>query len=265
MGLIFDIHTADLYRAWVMSPTGQAMDRFVEKYLPILLAPRQGERILEIGCGTGGHLLMMSKFRLDLAGVDASPYMVDMAKKRLGSKCSIQTGKAEDLPFEDNEFDLAVFINTLEFLDDPIQALKEAGRVARRKIFITSINSLSPANVCARISSPFKKGIMQSIRPYNLWELKSYIQEASGNVPIDWRSSHIQSPFSSAINPIRKKSFQNPFGPFLGLSATITYRIMTDNLFLKKEITGKEGVIIKEVTSSGPYKRGNLEREIHKH
>ncbi|MBW1912155.1 MAG: methyltransferase domain-containing protein, partial [Deltaproteobacteria bacterium] len=92
MSLIFDIRSARLYETWYQSPWGKAMDGFVEKLTPSLLNPQPGERILDIGCGSGNHLLIFNKLGLDISGVDASPYMVSMARERLGDRCSLKTG-----------------------------------------------------------------------------------------------------------------------------------------------------------------------------
>ncbi len=119
------------------------MERLVERSLPALLDPFPGEKVLDVGCGEGNHLLLLQRLGLDAYGVDASSYMIRRARKRLGNRANLKVGNADDLPFDDNEFDVAVLINTLEFLDDPLQALREVERVTRRRIFIAVMNKLS--------------------------------------------------------------------------------------------------------------------------
>ena len=230
------------------------MDSFVEKLTPSLLNFQPGERILDIGCGSGNHLLIFNKLGLDISGVDASPYMVSMARERLGDRCSLKTGTAEDLPFEDNEFDLAVLINTLEFLDDPQQALREAGRVAKRKVFIGVINSLSWYWFFHKIQCPFQETLLNHVRPYNLWKLKSSVQAAYGRVPIEWESAPMVSPLLrktrdslSGIGGISRSLFS----PFLGLSATIVYTVKTDNLPLKTRVKKTGQSVADGITSMG--------------
>ena len=65
-------------------------------------------------------------------------------------------------------------INTLEFLDDPLKALREAGRVAKRKIFIGVMNSLSWDCVYNKLQGLFLETLSRRIRYYHIWELKSY-------------------------------------------------------------------------------------------
>jgi len=249
MSVIFDVHLAKLYESWYLSSMGRAMEAFVEKNLPLLIAPQPGERILEIGCGSGNHLLFLNRLGLNLTGVDASPYMINLCKKRLGSRCTLKTGRAEDLPCEDNEFDIAIFINTLEFLDSPQQALREAGRVARRKIFITVINNLSWQCLLHRISGSFKKNLFHHAQSFNLWQIKSQLKVAYGDVPIGWRSAKIQSHFPPGRWSEKINTLNCPFGPFLGISAAISYTMKTDNLSLKVKKTAQKQSIVEGTTT----------------
>ena len=236
MGLIFDIHTARQYDAWRQSSYGIARERLAEKAILDLLEPQPGERVLDIGCGTGNRLLFFSKLGLGISGIDASPYMINRARERLGNRCCLKTGKAEDLPFDDNEFDLAVLDNTLEFLDEPVRALTEAGRVANRRVYIGVMNSLSWPCLRNKFQSYFRSSLFNQMKFYSLWELKSLVLLAFGNVPIVWRSSFIYPPFLNRFEGFFTGAWNleyHPFGSFLGLAATILYRVKTDNVPLK--------------------------------
>ncbi|MFH0845169.1 MAG: class I SAM-dependent methyltransferase [Pseudomonadota bacterium] len=212
------------------------MDKFLEKSINGLLHPRPGERVLDIGCGQGNHLLFLNRLGLDVTGVDASPYMISRARERLGNRCSLKIGRAEDLPFDDNEFDLVVLINTLEFIDDPFQALREAGRVARGRIFIGAMNSLSWNCLSCRVQGFFQTSLFNHVRFYNLWELKSYVKKVFGQIPLSWCCSQPWPPFIERTGDLLRERWNLrdcPFGPFLGVAITIVYNIKTDNLPLK--------------------------------
>ncbi len=71
-----------------------------------LLAPRPGERILDIGCGDGALTEKLAALGCDVVGVDSSAEQVAGARAR-GLDCRVASG--EELPFA-NEFD-AVFSN----------------------------------------------------------------------------------------------------------------------------------------------------------
>lgn len=236
MGLIFDKKTARVYETWRRSTQGRTIERSIEKLIQTLLEPKPGERILDIGCGSGNHLLVLSKLGLDISGIDASPHMIHEAEKRLGQCCSLRTGTAESLPFEDNEFDLAVFINSLEFLDDPLAALREAGRVANRRIFVGVINSLSWNGLLKKAQGYLGDPLFNRARFYNFWQMRSLLQMAYGPVPISWECVKIPSSLTEDArypgNDFRLGD-QSPFGFFLGFSVKLIYRIKTDNLPLK--------------------------------
>jgi ubiquinone/menaquinone biosynthesis C-methylase UbiE len=253
MGLIFDIPMARLYESWYKSHGGKAMQTFLEKSLIELLGPQAGERVLDIGCGTGNHLLLLNKSGLDITGTDASPYMLTKARERLGNRCVLKTGTAEELPFSDNEFDIVVLINTLEFLDNPLKVLQEVGRVAKRKVFIGVINPFSPYYIYSRLIALYKKSIIDHIKPYGLWELKHLLRAAYGKTPLEWKSSwinhtlcHKTENLMSSICDISRL----PFGFFLGVSATITYRYKTDNLPLKVRIKKTEQSVANGISAT---------------
>jgi len=143
---------------------------------------------------------------------------------------------AEDLPFDDNQFDLAVFITSLEFLDNPLKALREAGRVTNRKVLFGVINSLSWNGLFKRIQGYLGDPLFCHARFYNLWELKALIQTGYGDVPISWGSIKIRPRFIEERSPSERRLLRvghSPFGSFLGISAKIVYRTKTQNLPLK--------------------------------
>jgi ubiquinone/menaquinone biosynthesis C-methylase UbiE len=233
MDHIFDLKLAKLYEEWQKSPEGVLLDRLSSELIVRLLRPQKGDKILDIGCGTGNHLLLFYRLGLDVTGLDASPYMLDIAKSRLGNKASLKIGGAGDLPFEDNEFDLSTFIITFEFLDDPIAALKEAGRVTKNKIFIGILNSLSFGCICNKIYALFSNSIFREAHLFTLWELKRYVKKALGNVPMEWGSVKLMPSFLKKHRErIDMSSLEQsyPFGTFLGLSLKMTYTLKTENI-----------------------------------
>jgi trans-aconitate methyltransferase len=96
-----------------------------------LLAPRPGERILDLGCGDGVLTLALARLGCDVVGVDSSPEQIAAAQ---GLGLDARVGSGERLEFS-NEFD-AVFSNAalhwMKRADEVIQgvlaALKPGGR-----------------------------------------------------------------------------------------------------------------------------------------
>lgn len=84
--------------------------------------------ILDVGCGTGANLEMLAEFG-DAEGVDVSD---DALKFCRAKGLKTHKGLAEELPFEDESFDVVTALDVVEHLDDDIAGLKEMHRVLRR-------------------------------------------------------------------------------------------------------------------------------------
>lgn len=239
MGCVFDQKLAMLYGAWEKSPEGLLVDRLSTELIIHLLRPQRGERILDVGCGSGNHLLLFHRLGLDVTGLDASPYMLDIARSRLGNKVTLKMGRAEDLPFEDNEFDAASLIITLEFLDDPLAALKEVGRVTKHRVFVGVLNGLSPGCFSRKCFAVFRDSIFGQMQLLTLWRLRGCVKKACGNVPMEWASVSVgpSSLRRYGERPERAPVMQSsPFGTFLGLAFELTYTLRTENLPVKQRL-----------------------------
>jgi len=84
-------------------------------------------RILDVGCGTGANLKMLSEFG-DADGVDISPDAIEFCRQR---KLNVKLGAAESLPYEDGTFDLVTALDVVEHLDDDLGGLREMHRILR--------------------------------------------------------------------------------------------------------------------------------------
>lgn len=89
-------------------------------------------RLLEIGVGTGRIAGPLQQHGLDVVGVDASRGM--LAQARAKGIRRLLRGNAYRLPLRDGSVDAAYFVHVLHVLDEPLVALTEAARVARRQI-----------------------------------------------------------------------------------------------------------------------------------
>ncbi|MET0754061.1 MAG: class I SAM-dependent methyltransferase [Pyrinomonadaceae bacterium] len=87
----------------------------------------QNPKILDVGCGTGANLEMLASFG-KAEGVDVSDDALEFCKQK-GLKA--HKGLAEQLPFEDESFDLVTALDVVEHLDDDVSGLKEMNRVLK--------------------------------------------------------------------------------------------------------------------------------------
>ena len=89
---------------------------------------KSNPKILDVGCGTGGNLKMLAAYG-QAEGVDISQDAVDFCHER--GLDSVKLGAAEQLPYEDNSFDVITSLDVIEHLDDDVEGLREIKRVLR--------------------------------------------------------------------------------------------------------------------------------------
>ena len=97
---------------------------------------RPGQRVLDVGCGTGYFMRAISGAVGSaglVIGVDPSGSMVEYARHKAASipNCEFQVGTAEALPFPGNHFDVVVSSLVLHHLPEHVRlrALEEMRRV----------------------------------------------------------------------------------------------------------------------------------------
>ena len=90
---------------------------------------------VDLGCGTGDLLDVMSGHAEKVIGVDSSPRMLEEARKRFsdrGDAIEIRLGEIEHLPLSDGEADLAVISLVLQYLTRPEAAISEVSRILKK-------------------------------------------------------------------------------------------------------------------------------------
>jgi ubiquinone/menaquinone biosynthesis C-methylase UbiE len=114
-------------------------DRFMGRYVPQLAVEladaagvAAGMRALDVGCGPGGLTReLASRVGADhVAAIDPAAQFADACRER-NPGADVRVGVAEELPFEDGAFDVALCSLVFAFMRDAAAGAREMARVTR--------------------------------------------------------------------------------------------------------------------------------------
>jgi SAM-dependent methyltransferase len=194
-----------------------------------LITPLAGERLLDIGCGTGNNLQIFSEKWCSLTGIDASMEKLEIARQKYGDRADFILAESGDIPFSDNEFDIVTIINFLEIANNPQKVIEEAIRVCRGRVFIGFLNNYSFFGTRQSLKNIFGFPLSGKMRFFSYPEIRRMVEDIAGDTVIKWGSviyfPGIVYDFFEELEeafPLEK----NPLGAFVGLafSAKYTYR-----------------------------------------
>ena len=94
------------------------------------VAPKPGEKILDIAAGTGTSSAALAKSGADVTAADFSPGMIEVGRRRHPNLTFVEAD-AMALPFDDNSFDAVTISFGLRNIEDPKKALSEMFRVMK--------------------------------------------------------------------------------------------------------------------------------------
>lgn len=108
-------------RHWWFVARRMIIRKILSNYLPV----KRERRILEVGCGTGGNLELLSTYG-NIYAMEFDDEAIAMAGKR--GLCHVVKGSLpDDIPFEGG-FDLICLLDVLEHIDDDLEALESVGK-----------------------------------------------------------------------------------------------------------------------------------------
>ncbi len=209
---VFDERVARDYEAWYEQGFGRFASRQEEALLHQQLQRFPGaSSLLEVGCGTGHFTRWFAQQGLHVTGLDASPAMLEQACLRNGTNYLL--GDAQALPFENRRFDLVALITTLEFVTDPVQALREAMRVTRQGLLLGVLNRQSLVEYVRLLRGQRPAGVLAQAHRLSVKELKRCVRQAAGkrSMIITWRTTI----FPDRVPPC---ATWLPWGEYLGMA-----------------------------------------------
>jgi 2-polyprenyl-3-methyl-5-hydroxy-6-metoxy-1,4-benzoquinol methylase len=111
-----------------------------ERTLDELMQRAEPRSLLDVGCGEGVlvHRWAQSMPASRIVGIDLEEDSIQAGWSERGApNLEYRTMSAEDLPFAEDEFDLATAIEVLEHVPDPRRTLAEMARCARRHLLVS--------------------------------------------------------------------------------------------------------------------------------
>jgi|SRR5579859_2563334 len=91
----------------------------------------QGSNLLDVGCGSGMFCGLAAQRGSRVSGFDAAPALIDIAKSKIPHG-DFRVGDMESLPYREAAFDVVTGFNSFQYAANPVNALREARRVAAR-------------------------------------------------------------------------------------------------------------------------------------
>lgn len=160
------------------------------------------DSILDVGCGTGTLLSIVThEFNeIKACGIDISARMIERAAELMGESAELVVGDADNLPWDDNSFDLVVCNASFHHYPDPLKVLTEMKRILKSdgRVIIADPwwSSAKRFAINLFLKSPFN--YLGDVRIYSQKEMYNLLA-VSGFTNIEWELPTGKYSVSTAI------------------------------------------------------------------
>ncbi len=143
----------------------------------------RGKDVLEAGCGAGQGLGYIASLARSVIGGDFSNDILQIARRHYGDRVALRGFDAQDMPFEDDSFDVVILFEAIYYLSSAGRFVEECKRVLRPggKVLISSANKdLYDFN-----PSPHSHGCFGTKELFELFDSHGFSVECFGSTPMD--------------------------------------------------------------------------------
>lgn len=202
----------------LLENTGDMALKRRARNIVVNLDPKPGDNILDVGCGDGYYLHLISNLgikNLSLTGTDFDKDALESAKKNLkGKKINfVWSDLMKKTPFRANQFNKIVMSEVVEHLPDDVKCMKEVRRIlakngticvsvpnANYPLLWDPINRILEWTTGSHIESGFFAGLWNKhIRLYKPENLKSVMESAGFTVTLNKSLTYWCLPFNHYI------------------------------------------------------------------
>ncbi len=146
----------------LFAPLGPTYDRYARllsfgqdprwrRFLVSRVEAGPGDTVLDVATGTGAVALELIRQKgCAVVGLDQSPEMLAVARRRLPEAVELVEADADHLPFSDSTFEGLTFTYLFRYVDDPASTLRELARVVRPGGTIAGLEFGVPPSPAAR-------------------------------------------------------------------------------------------------------------------
>lgn len=191
----------------------------------------RGKDVLEAGCGAGQGLGYIAGLARSLIAGDFSQDIVEIARRHYGDRVVIQRFDAQDMPFDDDSFDVVILFEAIYYLPSAKRFVEQCKRVLRPggKVLITSANK----DLYDHNPSPHAHASYGTTELFELFGANDFSVECFGSTRVDRVSVR-----QRLLRPVKK----------LAVALDLIPKTMNAKKVLKRIVFGKLVPMPYEVT-----------------